>query len=154
MTLRVVAAVSLISAASACAALAQSGNAGSGDAYMPRLGEIMAVTQARHIKLGLAGNAANWDLAAYELGELKAGLEAAAMLYRGLPVSGVTTMAGPIEALQAAAKAKDGRAFWRAYGELTRDCNACHQSLGRGFIVVKAPDSSPFSDQSFAPAKP
>src|SRR4029079_19597787 len=39
-------------------------------AYAPGLGEMMTLQQMRHTKLWLAGQAGNWDLAAYEIKEL------------------------------------------------------------------------------------
>src|ERR1700755_1322366 len=41
----------------------------------PGLGEIMSLQQMRHIKLWFAGNAANWRLADYEIGELGEGFD-------------------------------------------------------------------------------
>ena len=41
-----------------------------GERYAPGLGEIMSATQMRHLKLWLAAEAQNWDLAAYEVDEL------------------------------------------------------------------------------------
>src|ERR1700692_621005 len=43
--------------------------------YAPGLGEIMTLTQMRHLKLWLAGAAKNWELADYELDELKEGFD-------------------------------------------------------------------------------
>ena len=43
--------------------------------YQPGLGEIMSLQQMRHIKLWFAGNAANWPLANYEIGELGEGFD-------------------------------------------------------------------------------
>jgi hypothetical protein len=43
--------------------------------YRPGLGEFMAATQLRHAKLWFAGKMNNWDLAAYEIDEIKEGLE-------------------------------------------------------------------------------
>jgi hypothetical protein len=45
------------------------------DAYLPGFGEFMSATQMRHAKLWFAGDAQNWDLAAFELDEIKEGLE-------------------------------------------------------------------------------
>src|SRR5438105_109836 len=45
------------------------------EAYAPGLGEIMTLQQMRHVKLWLAGEAANWDLAAYEIKELGEGFD-------------------------------------------------------------------------------
>ena len=45
------------------------------DAFVPGLGEIMSLQQMRHTKLWLAGQAANWKLAEYELEELGEGFD-------------------------------------------------------------------------------
>jgi hypothetical protein len=60
-------------------------------------------------------------------------------------------MATSIQAIADAIEAKDSRKFANAFGELTVGCNACHQSVGRGFIVMRVPTASPFSDQVFPP---
>src|SRR6516225_8745386 len=52
--------------------------------YVPRLSDIMSAVQTRHQKLWLAGKAQNWELAAFELNQLKAGLIEAALLYSGI----------------------------------------------------------------------
>ena len=59
--------------------------------YKPELIEFMIFTQIRHAKLWLAGNAGNWELADYEIDELKLKevLENAAKHvpdYKGMPV--------------------------------------------------------------------
>jgi len=54
-------------ALSGCLALAACGGADEpSPSYAPGLGEIMTFTQMRHAKLWLAGEAENWELAAYE----------------------------------------------------------------------------------------
>ena len=58
--------------------------------YKPGLGEFMTATQLRHAKLWFAGKDNNWDLAAYEIDEIKEGLEEAARLhptFDGVPVA-------------------------------------------------------------------
>src|SRR3979409_1312270 len=63
------------------------------EARGPGLVEIMMATQSHHTKLWLAGNARNWDLADYQIDELKEGLEDAAKHspdYRGVPVGGMS----------------------------------------------------------------
>lgn len=121
--------------------------------YVPRLGDIMDGVQTRHIKLWLAGKARNWDLATYELRQLKAGLLEAALLYEGIPVSNVTTMTNPVQSISDAIDARDIKRFTKAVGELTDGCNSCHQTMRRGFIVIQTPTAAPFGDQSFAPQK-
>jgi hypothetical protein len=133
-------------------AIAQSGKAGSGEPGVPQLGDIMNAVQWRQMKLWFAGKMRNWDLAAYELRLIKAGLVDAAMLYSGIPVSNVTTMAASVQSLTDAIEAKDSGKFAKAFGELTDGCNACHQSMGRGFIVMRVPTEQPFGNQRFTPA--
>ena len=151
MTLRGLIGVLLVCAFPA-AAIAQSAvGTSSSDKYVPRLGDIMSAAQARHMKLWFAGKAHNWELADYELRQLKAGLTEAALLYEGLPVDNVTTMVEPVGAVGAAIAAKDSRRFVKAFGQLTQGCNACHQSIGRGFIAMRVPETSPFGNQLFPP---
>jgi hypothetical protein len=119
--------------------------------FVPRLGDIMNAVQSRHMKLWFAGKALNWELAAYELVQLMGGVVEAAVLYEGIPVTNVTTMTKPLQSVSDAIETKDIRQFAKAFGELTDGCNACHQSMGRGFIAIRMPTASPFSNQSFAP---
>jgi ornithine carbamoyltransferase len=119
--------------------------------YVPRLGDIMNAVQTRHIKLSLAGKAQNWELAAYELRQLKAGLLEAAVMYPGIPVTNVTTMTAPVQAIADAIAARDSQRFAKAGRELIAGCNSCHQTMERGFIAIQAPTAAPFGDQSFAP---
>lgn len=142
----------LLVCAAPLVAMAQSGvNLPPSEPYVPRLGDIMNAVQSRHMKLWFAGKSQNWELAAYEIRQLKANLMEAASLYQGIPVTNVTTMVQPVQSVADAVEARDGRKFSKAYGELTDGCNACHQSIGRGFIVLRVPDASPFGDQKFAP---
>jgi cytochrome c len=134
-------------------AIAQSGNmrATTSEQYAPRLGDIMNTVQSRHIKLSFAGKGKNWELAAYELRQLKAGLVEAAVMYEGIPVTNVTTMTAPIQSIDEAIAAKDSRRFAKLFGELTEGCNACHQSMARGYITMRVPTEHPFSNQVFSP---
>ncbi len=124
-----------------------------GEQYVPRLGDIMNGVQTRHIKLWFAGKSGNWELAAYELRQLKAGLLEAAVLYEGIPVSNVTTMTKPVQSISDAIDAKDFKRFSKAVGELTDGCNSCHQTMQRGYIAIQTPTASPFSDELFTPQK-
>jgi hypothetical protein len=133
-------------------AVAQSGmNLPATEQYVPRLGDIMNGIQLRHMKLWFAGKAGNWDLAAYELRQLESELMEAATLYPGIPATNVTTMTQPAQSIADAIEAKDSRQFAKAVDGFTNGCNACHQSIGRGFIVMRVPTESPFSNQVFPP---
>ena len=118
---------------------------------VPRLGEIMLAKQWRHIKLWFAGKQQNWNLAAYELAQLRASLVDAATLYSNIPVNDVVIMMEPIQSLNKAIETKDSARFTKAFNELTAGCNACHREMGREFIEIKVPAESPFSNQTFVP---
>jgi hypothetical protein len=112
----------------------------------------MAAAQSQHLKLWLAIKGQSWDLAAYELEQLRASLAEAALLYNGLPVSDVTTPVPALESISGVIKAKNpGRGFASAMRELTDGCNACHRMMGRGFVVMQVPtaDQQSFSNQRF-----
>lgn len=137
------------------------GEARSAAPYHPGLGELMtAYVQPRHIKLGLAGAAGNWPLAAYELDELRETFDDVGKL---VPKHGnlmiapaiASTVKPPMAALDKAVRAKDAAAFKTAYGQLTDACNACHKSAEHPMIVIKVPDvaGTAFPDQDFQPAK-
>jgi hypothetical protein len=136
-------------------AVAQSGFPGSTvESYVPRLSEIMSAIQSQHMKLWLAGKAHNWDLAGYELRQLTTSLGEAAALYPALPSSNVATLTEPIKSVSGSLKAGDAQAFAKAFGLLTDGCNACHKSMGRGFIVIRTPTGNdPFGDQVFPQGK-
>ena len=130
-------------------------------AAVPGLGEIMTLNQMRHSKLWFAGEAGNWDLAAYELDELQEGLDDAARFHpthkdSPLPIPALIQkiMTKPMLDLRAAVDKHDPARFHAAYDELTAGCNACHQTTNFGFNVVTRPSSNPFSNQSFTAAGP
>ena len=60
--------------AGAAVSLAVMPAASGAEQYLPRLGDIMNLVQVRHAKLWFAGQAKNWDLAGYELAQLKQSL--------------------------------------------------------------------------------
>ncbi|MBB5048851.1 hypothetical protein HNR60_003621 [Rhodopseudomonas rhenobacensis] len=139
---------SLAATAAGAPAMAQQPNYARTD-NNPRLADIMEAARVRHLKLWFAGKAGNWDLAAYEANQIKARLEDAASLYQSLPLSDVTAMAAPIDALAAAIAAKSPAKFTAAFDHLTAGCNACHQNNERSFIAIRQPTSQPFSNQVF-----
>ncbi|WFU25635.1 hypothetical protein QA649_05345 [Bradyrhizobium sp. CB1717] len=126
--------------------------------YQPGLGEFMTATQLRHAKLWFAGKQNNWDLAAYEIDEIKESLEDAARLFPtsdGIPVAEmIKTIIDPrIEELEKAVRAKSSTKFTAAFDELTRGCNSCHAGAGKPFIRIQRPIASPLTNQNFAPEK-
>lgn len=137
----------------ACSAisLAAAQSQSNAEQYLPRLGDIMNLIQVRHAKLWFAGQAKNWDLASYELAQLRQSLTDAAVFYSGLPVDNVTTLGQPIQSISDAIAAKDGKRFASAVTELTSGCNACHATMDRGYVAIRIPTDKPFGNQDFRP---
>lgn len=136
---------------------APAGSAGS-EAYVPGLGEIMTLQQMRHTKLWLAGQAANWPLAAYEIKELQEGFDDVVKFHPThedspvAPKDAVPRMvAEPLAQLAAVVQRKDGAAFPAAYDALTQKCNDCHKATNFGFNQVQRPTANPYPNQVFVP---
>lgn len=124
--------------------------------FTPGLGEIMAQSATRHAKLWFAGQALNWELAAYEVDELHEGFEDAAnyhrthkQIKRTIPALIAQHMAQPLADIERAIKDKNLQAFVRHYDDLTAACNACHQATDFGFNRVTRPAFNPFANQAF-----
>jgi hypothetical protein len=124
--------------------------------YVLTMGDMMnTLIQPRHVKLGLAGAAGNWPLAAYALAEIRqafAGIIKAQPKFHGYPVADLVDAAlkQPLAAVDDAIKAQDPKQFAAAYEQLTQGCNACHASLDHAFVVIKVPDASVFPNQDFS----
>ncbi|MBX9944534.1 MAG: hypothetical protein K2Y40_10690 [Reyranella sp.] len=129
--------------------------------YQPGMGDLMVMTvQPRHLKLGLAGQARNWDYADFAHHELEESLENVEKhipKWRDLDIVQLmaATTKQPLEAVEKAVKARNAAAFDAAFKQLTDSCNACHRSSNLPAIVIKVPDgSSAFPNQEFRPARP
>jgi hypothetical protein len=118
----------------------------------------MTAIQLRHAKLWLARKSSNWGLAAYEIDEIKEGLEDAARLHStfdGVPVAEMikTNIDPRVERLEKAIEGKNSTKFIAAFDELTNGCNSCHAGAGKPFIRIQRPSEPPLSNQNFAPVK-
>ena len=116
------------------------------------LSDMMISILHRHAILWMAGVSNNWPLADYEARQLKTRFVEAAQAYRNIPVETVSAATKALDDLSAAISAKNKAQFTPRFLELSRTCNACHVSAGVGFVVIETPRTSPFTNQSFAPA--
>jgi hypothetical protein len=144
----------IVAAASAMLARAEPAK----DRYVPGLGEFMTATQLRHAKLWFAGKNSNWGLAAYEVDEIKEGLEDASRLhatFEGIAVADmIKTIIDPrLDKLGKAIAAKSSAQFIAAFDDLTDGCNSCHAAANKPFIRIQRPTLPPLSNQDFAPPK-
>jgi hypothetical protein len=131
------------------------------ETYAPGLGEIMTLQQMRHSKLFFAGQANNWELAAYELKELQEGFDDVVKFHPTHenvpePLSALvpSMIDGPLKELDDIITAKDRGRFFTGFDELTKACNGCHQAANFGFNVVERPSQNPFTNQAFQPRGP
>lgn len=126
--------------------------------YVPGLEQFMGVIQGQHAKLWYAGQALNWELAAYQLGEIKevlSDVQDLVPVFKNLPLADMldAVITGEIAAIEKAIAAKDFDKFSAGYGKLTQACNSCHQATGNGFIVIQYPLRPGFPNQDFNPRK-
>jgi hypothetical protein len=136
------------------------GRQGESEAYAPGLGEIMSLQQMRHAKLYFAGQAENWDLAAYELDEIGEGFDDVLKYHpthKDSPVAPKDAIprivTDPLRQLKAAVDKKDSAAFGPAFDALTAACNNCHEATNFGFNIVQTPTSNPYPNQQFRKGK-
>ena len=122
--------------------------------YHPSFGDLMTfAVQPRHIKLGVAGRARNWPYAAYEASELRnafnrIGRTVPTYRQQAIPDMFASAIVPSMDKLDAAIKAKDGKAFDAAYRSVTASCNNCHAGLDHAYIVIREPSVSPYADQN------
>jgi len=109
----------------------------------PGLGTVMIEYGKRYYIMYYAAKAGNWDLAAYELKEM-----------REIQEVGETTRPAKAKMLKAfeetyldrleeAIKAKDFARFEEAYNAGVKGCNACHAATGHPYIKYTLPKISP-----------
>lgn len=113
----------------------------------PELGQQMLELQIRHDRLWWAGQAGDWTLAYFMVGELTEAL-------RGIEASNgdapdmqpqklsdvMPAMMNPaIKSLQQALAKQDKKAFGKAYDTLSDSCTACHKVAGAPFLVIQRP---------------
>jgi hypothetical protein len=113
------------------------------EASAPHFGEEMERIGRRFERLGRAGVVRRWELARYELHEIEEGVEALGGATPpedlvGADLHGLAEgfVARALPTLDSALASRDTAAFSTAFREVARECNACHQAIGRAFIQV------------------
>ena len=123
-------------------------------ALAPGLGEYMTTLQLHAGKLWFAVKAANWELAQYELDELKETMEAAKGLNAekgGVKISNVLDAVVQTQVAQLAEsiKRKSPTEFQKSYDETLSACNGCHTESGHKFIRIIRPAVPPVTNQQW-----
>ena len=119
---------------------------------VPGLGEYMTTIQLHAGKLWFAAKISNWELAQYELDELKETMEAAKGLNaekNGVKISGVldSVLQAQVAQLAESIKRKSSAEFQKSYDETLSACNGCHAEAGYKFIHIVRPSSPPVTNQ-------
>jgi len=120
----------------------------------PGLGEYMTTIQLHAGKLWFAAKASNWELAQYELDELKETMEAAKGLNaekNGVKISGVldSVLQTQVAQLDKSIKGKNQADFQKSYDETLSACNGCHTEAGFKFIHIVRPSVPPVTNQQW-----
>ena len=120
----------------------------------PGLGEFMTTIQLHAGKLWFAAKATNWDLAEYELDELKETMKAAQNLNvekGGVKISNVldSVLHTQIAQLAESIKHKSSSEFQKSYDQTLSACNGCHTESGYKFIRIIRPSAPPVTNQQW-----
>jgi hypothetical protein len=122
--------------------------------YLPSISDMMIATiQPRHERLWQAGQDGNWELAGYELKNLKGAFNRLGHAHPtehdiSLPEMIASVTDQPFKELDSAVKSRDSAAFAKAYADLTDACNSCHQALNHGVVAIRVPSRTSPSDLS------
>lgn len=120
------------------------------NSYKPGLGEFMSSIQVHHDKLWFAGQNQNWQLAGFEVDELKESLNDIKKYCIDRPeISSIGMIEQPLQNVSNAILHKDKTEFIKRYTVLTATCNSCHQKTSHGFNLITIPTTPPFTNQRF-----
>lgn len=115
--------------------------------YHPELGEQMLGIQIRHDRLWFAGEAQNWNLAAFEIQELKEAFDAVVeqnrehAIFQPAKLSDILPAMtnAPIKSLRDAVDHSSKPEFEKAFDSLSAGCTGCHHIAGNDFLVIQRP---------------
>jgi len=122
--------------------------------YKPGFGEFMGNIQIHHAKLWFAGENKNWQLADFEMNEIKENLDGIQKYCSDRTETksiGMINLA--MDSLSNSILKKNKVMFQRNYTTLTNSCNTCHQATNHEYNVITVPKIPPFSNQDFRTKK-
>lgn len=118
--------------------------------YKPGFGEFMTGVQTHHAKLWFAGQNQNWELAGFEINEIKESINGIREYCTDRYETGSIGIIDPaMDSISSAIQHKSLSQFKSSYVLLTNTCNECHRATSHAFNVIKIPDTPPFSNQDF-----
>jgi hypothetical protein len=125
----------------------------------PDLGILMSAIEMHYTKLAIAGLNKNWDLAKYQIEEIKNELNQSLSLYSDLHLSieklkiEKRISEPEVTEIEEAIKRNSTDRFFSGFKSLTKACNECHQAAGFAEIVVQPPQGPSFTNQNFEKRK-
>jgi hypothetical protein len=120
------------------------------EAYKPGFGIIMNNIRQHHSKLWFAGKNQNWELAEFEVHEIKERFDDIKKYQKGKKETEMITMIEPfLDSLDKTIEEKDINQFKNNYRLLTNTCNSCHRANNHEFIEIKIPDIQSINNQMF-----
>jgi len=123
--------------------------------YTPGLGEFMLSIQMHHAKIWFAGKNGNWDLANFEIDEIRETIGDIDKYCTDRPeISSLPMIDQPLDSLKLAITKKNSESFKNSFILFTNTCNNCHKVTKHGFNVIKIPDIPPVSNQVFEKPNP
>ena len=123
------------------------------ETYKPGLGEFMSGIQMHHAKLWFAGENQNWELADFEVNEIRESLEDIQKYCSDRPeVKAIRMINFAIDSIANAIKQNNLQSFKGSFILLTNTCNNCHRETNHVFNVVTIPTAMPVANQDFKPA--
>ncbi len=123
-------------------------------AQAPGLGDYMSTIQLHAAKLWFAGQASNWKLARYELGELEETIDGAEALHAKKNDVDISAVLQSVRQTQLPLVEKSIvqhslRDFGGAYNQTLAACNGCHRPAGYEFIHIIVPTREPVTNQQW-----
>ncbi len=120
----------------------------------PHFGDVMTQIGRRFELLGRAAVAKRWDLASFELGELREGFDDVPRaeipddVHADIPQLAKLFVPAIENALEAGLAKHDATEFARGFATASGSCNTCHHEAGRAYIEIpdKPGDSVPRLD--------
>lgn len=134
------------------------GKTEAGKSYVPGVEQFMGVMLSQHAKLWYAGKARNWELAEFELGEIKevmGDVQDLVPVFKNLPFADMldAVIVKEVADLEKAIASKDFKKFAAGYDKLTAACNSCHEGTEMGMVRIQRPTRPAFFNQDFRPRK-
>ena len=103
------------------------------------LGTLMMEVGQRITATNIAAKAGKWDLADYELGELKEAMETGELTRPEHKAALEKFLNGPFTKIEKVVKDKDAAGFQAAFDSTVQACNNCHKASGKPFIEYALP---------------